>query len=734
MRYLFTLCLFCFALLTQPALAQTATTLSGTVLDTKGTAQPGANVFLKGTFDGASTDANGRFQFSTQQPAGAAVLVVSMLGLETQEQAVQLGAGAVRLPAIKLREARHELGDVVIAAGAFEASDEKRSAALKPLDIVTTAGALGDIAGALNTLPGTTRVGDEGKLFVRGGTAGEVRTYIDGLPVQNPYGSSVPQVAARGRFSPFLFKGTTFSTGGYSAEYGQALSAVVGLQTTDLAPETQSSISLMSVGASVGHTQRWDHTSLGVSADYVNLTPYFALVPQRWGWDKAPQSQGGSVNFQHRTPSYGMLKVYGTFSQQQLALRQPDPNPLYAENGRPVTMRSGNQYLNVTYRSPLSRGWSVQTGAALSNDQNTLRPDTSRLHDRERVAVGRVVLTNDSAGTRWNLKLGAEALVQDYRQQYQAASTMPLWTLGFTEKRGAAFVESDVLLSNRVSARVGLRSEYSGLLNRGSVAPRVALAWQVGSYSQLSAAGGLFYQNPSNDLLRVSRHLDFERARHYVLTYQYVNNNRTLRLETYHKQYAHLATFNGAAPLQASAYASNGAGYARGAEVFWRDRQTFKKLDYWVSYGFIDTKRRFRDEPVLAQPTFAARHNLSVVSKYWVQQIHTQFSATYAFTSGRPFTNPNVEGYRQALTPAVHDLSLNASYLTTWFKQFTIVHVAVSNVLGNQPTYGYNYAATPGADGQYARTTVTSGARRMVFVGVFIAINKKKVNLDERPD
>ena len=117
-------------------------------------------------------------------------------------------------------------------------------------------------------------MGEEGKLFVRGGAASETKTYLDGLPVQTPYGGAVPAVPARGRFSPFLFKGTVFSTGGYSAEYGQALSAVVGLNSIDLAPETQTGISLMSVGGSLARTKRWERTSLAVTADYTNLAPY----------------------------------------------------------------------------------------------------------------------------------------------------------------------------------------------------------------------------------------------------------------------------------------------------------------------------------------------------------------------------------------------------------------------------------------------------------------------------
>jgi vitamin B12 transporter len=202
--------------------AQTNTVLSGTVRDADGQPLPGVNVFLKTTFDGASTDTLGRFRFRSSHAAGPLPLVVTLIGYEALELPVVLGQGPVHLPALKLKASRAQLGDVVVTAGSFEASDEKRGTVLKPLDIVTTAGALADVAGALNTLPGTTRNGEEGKLFVRGGAAGETRQYLDGLPLQSPYSASVSGVPARGRFSPMLFKGTIFSTGGYSAEYGQA--------------------------------------------------------------------------------------------------------------------------------------------------------------------------------------------------------------------------------------------------------------------------------------------------------------------------------------------------------------------------------------------------------------------------------------------------------------------------------------------------------------------------------
>ena len=65
---------------------------------------------------------------------------------------------------IKLREDVNALDAVVLSAGTFQAGDNSKINVLKPLDVVTTASALGDFVGALQTLPGTTTVAEDGTL------------------------------------------------------------------------------------------------------------------------------------------------------------------------------------------------------------------------------------------------------------------------------------------------------------------------------------------------------------------------------------------------------------------------------------------------------------------------------------------------------------------------------------------------------------------------------------------
>ncbi|MBO6630405.1 MAG: carboxypeptidase-like regulatory domain-containing protein, partial [Psychroserpens sp.] len=256
------ICLF----LTGGLLAQT--TISGKVTDNKNQPIPGANVYLDGTYDGDTTDTKGNFSFTTEE-SGTQVLTISYLSYETKTIAGDVSI--LNNLEIKLREDVETLDGVVITAGTFEANDNSKVSVLNSLDVVTTASALGDFVGALQTLPGTSTVSEDGRLFVRGGDAEETQIFIDGIRVFTPFTPTTNNIPTRGRYSPFLFDGITFSTGGYSAEYGNALSSVLLLNTINEPDQEKTDIGIMSVGGSLGRTEKWKNSSLSVNASYINL-------------------------------------------------------------------------------------------------------------------------------------------------------------------------------------------------------------------------------------------------------------------------------------------------------------------------------------------------------------------------------------------------------------------------------------------------------------------------------
>src|SRR5690606_28336848 len=118
---------------------------------------------------------------------GEQVLAITFLSFEDVMQKITVENYTSQN--FKMRESVNTLDAVVISAGTFSAGDNSKITALKPLDIVTTAGSAGNIIAALQTLPGTQTVGEDGRLFVRGGEANETQTYVDGIRVAQPYGS-----------------------------------------------------------------------------------------------------------------------------------------------------------------------------------------------------------------------------------------------------------------------------------------------------------------------------------------------------------------------------------------------------------------------------------------------------------------------------------------------------------------------------------------------------------------
>lgn len=157
-------------------------TLSGTVVYKKGIPSQEPISLLKGPMTAQQATIL-VFSFETDAK-GTQTLVVSFLIFETSKTTVDVAncKGTI----ITLKESYNALDAVVISAGTMEAGDKAKVSVLKPLDIVTTAGSAGNIITALQTLPGTQSVGEDGRLFVRGGEANETQTFVDGLRVAQP--------------------------------------------------------------------------------------------------------------------------------------------------------------------------------------------------------------------------------------------------------------------------------------------------------------------------------------------------------------------------------------------------------------------------------------------------------------------------------------------------------------------------------------------------------------------
>ena len=717
-----------FLLLSATLAASAQIILTGRVTDQKGHALPGANVFLQGTYDGVNTDSLGKFQFSSAKK-DTATLLVSYIGYEPFSKKIAVNQSAPLN--IRLTETANELNTVVITAGSFEASDEKRMTMLKPMDIVTTAGANADITAAMNLLPGTQRVGEQTGLFVRGGSGEEAKVVIDGMIVQNPYFSSMPDVQSRGRFQPFMFKGTSFSTGGYSAQYGQALSSVLLLNTTDKTQNEGFGLSLNLANAGISYDHATEKSSISATGYYGNLKPLFSLVHQNMDWTHVPEFAGSSLTYRLQPSKTGMLKFYGMYSNSRLGLNFIDPSN---ETGKTAfNQRNGNFFATSTYTDSWSEGrWLLNSGLSYSYDTDATTFDVYDFGRSSERLQARAVLTRLLPKNN-SLLFGTETSRVTYRNSVSGTR------YALHDNYGAVFVESQTYLGRNLAVQLGLRGEYSSAISRFNLAPRLSMAYKTGMYSQVSLAYGQFYQTPDYRYLYLNTNLNYERADHLILNYQIIKNKRTFRVETFYKNYAQLVREFTGQPYDANPYRfpigatnNSGNGYAQGFDIFWRDQKSIKGLDYWITYSYVDSKRLFQQFAVSATPTFISNHNISLIGKRYFEKISTNIGLTYTISSGRPYYNPNRndgpnETFLADRTPMVNNLSFSASHITRIRKNMVVLYASVDNILNTHNVYTYRY--TPDGKTRYA---VGPQSYRSFFIGGMIMLSKKaKVNVNE---
>ena len=713
------------------------TVISGKVKDTRGRPVAGASIALKNTYDGATSDSSGSYSFSTAEKGNQTLLVTSV-GYKLLEMPVELHGARLNID-FALKEEPSELRAVTITAGSFEAGDSKRGAILSSLDIATTAGSNADITAALKTLPGTQQVGEQEGLFVRGGAGYETKQYIDGTVVNNPYYTSVPDIAQRGRFLPFLFKGTVFSTGGYSALYGQALSSVLLLESIDLPEksEVSANISPLVIGAGTQQLANDKKSSWGITYNYANVGLYFAAVKQVPDYFTIPQFHSGDANFRIKTKSGGMIKYYTTFGYNTLGLRRPDIDSAYLKDA--YSLNNHNWYNNLSWKEYLSNGWKMNLGASYStnkdnivqeiqdpNNQPRQFPDSLywmqyknfTLNNRQDLAQIKAVFEK-RIGSLSAIRFGSE-----YWYAYNPAIyNDTLHTL--IDNYYAAFAESDIYVTNDLAAKLGARFEHSSIINKSDIAPRISLAYKTSRHAQVSLAYGIFYQKPENQLLAYTTNLGFTKAIHYIINYQMMTTERIFRVEAYYKKYESLVRTIPYNYFYAT-YDNGGGGYAKGIDFFWRDKKTFKNFDYWISYSYIDTKRQYLNYPGQLMPDYAATHTASIVMKRFFTDLKAGVNVTYSFATGRPYynfmINNNTKYYiaDQGKTKDYSSLNFSAEYVPSLGKKnaktFVVLFASMTNVLGYTPVFGYSYSFS----GQ-VKQPIGLPADRFYFIGCFLS-------------
>lgn len=677
--------------------------LRGQVLDEQGRPLPDVNLFIKETLEGTASDAEGRFSLSTSV-ADTFTLCARMLGYEPYRYAGRVDSFPPLL--IRMRPLHFALDNVEIVAGNFLLKGSSQWKNMQAVDLVTTGGSAGDLYRSIETLPGTQVVGEDGRLFIRGGDSREAQTYIDGLHVQNPYTTTGGRAPVRGRYSPFMFEGINFSLGGYDPEYAQGLSSVLPLSTKDESPVSKYGVHLSSVGAGGGGTKAYGSGSASVDLNYENMAPYFSLIPDRTDWIRPYRHFSGGMQVRHKPGSRTLWKGYAGYDGTSLSFREPDR--------RKLALKEHTFYLNTTFRHETAAGLKWYAGAAFSlADQRVTGAsragDSFRKRDRE---LHLKIKAEKRFSSFFKGMAGTEILWRGHRQRYRSGTELSgiLYENGIGPTVNGLFANALFYFSPRLNAVLSSRLEYTSPNRQWNYMPRVAVNYDLAGF-QFSAIAGRYSQLASDDYLLRDASLLSESCWHFILGSYYRVRGRLFRFETYYKRYDRLVCETDGRPD------GSGDGYSKGIDLYFEDISSIPRLEYRCSYSLNRSERKYRDFPVRDVPPYASRHNASVALRYRLTSLRSILGLTDRFASGRPYHDPNAPGFMNARTPAYNSLDVS---LTVLVHPKVIVYASASNLLCRKEVYNYTWDVAP--DGRYRATPVRANVDHFFYIGVFITL------------
>lgn len=334
--------------------------------------------------------------------------------------------------------------------------------------------------------------------------------------MNNFFYSTEPNLASRGRFNPFLFKGTIFSSGGYSALYGQALSSVLLLESIDLPEKTSADVGLSYLGLNAGIQKlaKNKKSSWGVTYAYTNLALVYNLIKQKLDYFKVPVLQGGDANFRIKTSATGMLRYFGSFSTTNVGFRSQDVDSLPMKDA--FSLKNTYTYQNLSWKEKIGPGWKLNAGASYSTNHDVITNEFQN-SDNQKVS-----LLNDSLYANKNfdlstvgdylnakvvfekklpnlnaIRFGSEYNYSDEKTTYMQYNGNQ-YPQAVKETIVSGFGETDIYLTNNIAAKIGVRAEHSQLLDKWNVAPRASLAYKFPNAGQFSLAYGIFSKSGTN--------------------------------------------------------------------------------------------------------------------------------------------------------------------------------------------------------------------------------------------
>lgn len=693
----------------QSLFSQNKTIVEGTIKDERNKPLAYVNVFLLNTTDGSMSDEEGNF-FFVSTVKGNATLMVGIVGYEKHQTELNLGIEKIRVN-IKLKEKAVLFKEVFVQGSSF-GSEKEKGLVVSRIDVLTTPGGAADIFQSLKTLPGLTQVSESAELYVRGGDPIETLTIIDGANAYHPFTYESAYGGIFSNLNQSAVKGIYFSSGGFSAKYGNVLSGVLDIETRNQPDRVRYQIGLSLGNGSFSADIPLSEDKFGLYFDIrQNFTkPIFWLNGGLERLTVTPASRNGTGGMIYSYSKTGRLKLFGIIADDKQGVKVDR-----AEYNGEFNGKSKNYFVNLQNTDILLGFIVMKNSLAYNKYSNNWLLGSLDLTKTDFVYSFRndFELTINSTnkilfGTEYekrdvqylgNIPVNDFNIRPDGNVKIIDASFLGSRVAGYTE-----FQSANPLDITDVSVAVGLRYDNVPELGLDWIDPRISLGYRLSDKSMVKFGWGIFHQLPDPQLFRPidgNPKLTAMKAEHFIVSYDYsMDDQNFFRVEVYHKDYKNLPKEN----LFLN-YDNTGKGFASGADIILKGNLPFY-ISGWVSYGYISTKRVWMNFDALTASSFDITHNLSLVLKYNVSDLW-QIGINAKYATGRPYTPVISSLYRNDLKlfepvyaatnsgrfPNYKRIDLRITHFNQLFGKIPIVaYMEGLNILNLQNIFGYAYS------------------------------------------
>lgn len=655
------LAILAMATMMMPAEASTTGIISGIVVDSEtGTKLSGVNIVIKGTNLTTVTDSKGYFVI-TNVPPGTYQVVASLVGYsDVSESGVQVIMDATSAVDIKLMKTELTEKEVVITGKkSLLQPDMAPTLYMVPARqekmVKNQPNNLYQIPGLVATQPGITIDGD-GRPHIRGGRDNEIGYMLEGIPVMEPltnvFGTNTVTVG---------MSRMQIYTGGYRAEYGNAISGVFN-EIKKTGSEMNGGRLEMTGGAQNFKGSYFEYGGVSPSGlDYYVGSYLWKTDFEKMSFSSCESSDNiGKFVFPKGKDKWTLLINQGsakyvmdtvhdyTYMNQPVTPEEDHGHQGYSilgltwsRNFSPSSFITVRPYLFKTKSvlDALSPDGYMMTYLNYGTKQRGLQIEyTSQLSENHLLKTGASIIDSKNRYLAWTPGLG-EMLGYPEWGDYHYNSNVRTRQTGI-------FLQDQVKINDQWRAEFGIR--YDGMkfdkvanpdTDESQISPRLGMSWKIDDKNILKASWGKFIQFPPsyvmeriyvnegwNNYRLDSLELKPQRSTSWDISWErQLNDDMLMRITPFYRTYTDLLQSQSVNPddpnSMATMYVNSGNGKATGVECYLTKRLS-NNWEGWISYTWQKARANASsftssiDPSVWTYCDWDQRHTLNAVLAY----------------------------------------------------------------------------------------------------------------------